>query len=174
MLEMIIHITLIQQTSMSSMFVNNGASIMFLSTKLSDSISNLCFVISSILFQCLSFIALSAMRSNTGHTALKSSIFFVKSLNACHSFNAFGSLRHLFWNSNNSLLIFSISTYSNIQTIMYCKYLAWVTIDWLIDQQVIVNVVFVYCQLCISIILSLYTSNHKMSKYPSTLSMTLL
>ncbi len=45
--------------------------------------------------QCLSFIALLAINSRRGHVSLKSSIFFFKSLNACHSFRPLGSLRHL-------------------------------------------------------------------------------
>ena len=61
--------------------------------------------------QCLSFIALLAINSRSGQVSLKSSIFFFRSLKACHSFKPLGSLRHRFWNSTKSVLIFSVSTY---------------------------------------------------------------
>ena len=80
---------------MSSLFSSSGASIIFLSKKFSDSTSNLCPVTFANLSQCRSFMALLAISSRRGQHSLKSSIFFFNSLNACHSFKAFGSFRHL-------------------------------------------------------------------------------
>ena len=80
---------------MSSLFSSNGASMIFLSKKFSDSTSNLCRVTLAILSQWRSFIALLAINSRSGQHSLKSSIFFFSSLNACHSLRALGSLRHL-------------------------------------------------------------------------------
>ena len=82
-------------TSMSSLYLSKGASIMFLSWKVSDSKSNECPVVLEMRSQCLSFIALLAMSSRSGQVSLKSSIFFFRSLKACQSFSALGSLRHL-------------------------------------------------------------------------------
>lgn len=82
-------------TSMSSLNFNIGASMIFLSWNDSDSMLNVCLVSSSILFQCLSSIALLDIISSKGQLSLKSSIFFLSSMNAGHSFSALGSLRHL-------------------------------------------------------------------------------
>ena len=84
-------------TSMSSLFANSGASMIFLSRKFSDSTSNWCPVTVAILSQWRSFIALLAINSRRGQHSLKSSIFFFSSLNACHSLRALGSLRHLIY-----------------------------------------------------------------------------
>lgn len=82
-------------TSMSSLNFRIGASMMFLSWKDSDSTSKVWLVTSSILFQCLSNMALFDIISSNGQLSLKSSIFFFNSLKACHSLRALGSLRHL-------------------------------------------------------------------------------
>lgn len=88
-------------------FLNHDVTLLLLSKQHTNELT------SSILCQCLSFIALLAIISRRGQVSLKSSIFFFKSLNALYSFTALGSLRHLFWKSRISLLIFSMSTYRN-------------------------------------------------------------
>lgn len=82
-------------TSMSSLFLRSGASIIFLRQKESDSTSNGVPVNSAIRSQCLSFIALLVIISSRGHDSLKSSILFFRSKKACQSLSPFGSLRHL-------------------------------------------------------------------------------
>lgn len=82
-------------TSMSSLFLRSGASMIFLRQKESDSTSNGVPVSSEIRSQCLCFIALLVIISRRGHDSLKSSILFFRSKNACQSLSPFGSLRHL-------------------------------------------------------------------------------
>ena len=82
-------------TSMSSEFWSHGTCMRFFSKKLSESTSNLWLVICSICSQWRGCIDLFAISSSRGHVALKSSIVFRRSLYACHSFSARGSLRHL-------------------------------------------------------------------------------
>ena len=86
---------LMQMSSMSSLCSRRGASMMLRREKVSDSTSNVCFVAVAILSQWRSFMDLLAISSRRGQHSLKSSIFCFKSLNACHSFKPFGSLRHL-------------------------------------------------------------------------------
>lgn len=85
-------------TSISSLYLNSGASIIFLSLNVSLSTSNLCSVRSVIFFQCRGIIALLDMLSSNGQHSLKSSMVFFRSRKDCHSFTARGSLRHLQWN----------------------------------------------------------------------------
>lgn len=80
---------------MSSLCLRSGASMIFRRQKESDSTSNGCPVVSEIRFQCLSFIALLVIISNSGQDSLKSSILFLRSKNACQSLSPLGSLRHL-------------------------------------------------------------------------------
>ena len=80
---------------MSSLYFSNGASMIFLSENVSDSMSNVCPVSAAILSQCLCFMALFAINSSNGQLSLKSSIVFFKSWKACQSFKARGSLRQL-------------------------------------------------------------------------------
>jgi len=68
---------------------------MFFNRNASLSTSNVCLVISPIFFQCLAFIALCAIISNSGQLSLKSSICCLRSWYACQSFKPFGSFRHL-------------------------------------------------------------------------------
>lgn len=82
-------------TSISSLCFNKGASMMFLRENVSDSISKVWPVRAAILSQCRAFIALLAINSNKGQLSLKSSIVFLRSKNACQSFKARGSFRHL-------------------------------------------------------------------------------
>ena len=82
-------------TSISSLFCSSGASMMFLRQNPSFSTSNTCPVVSAIRCQWRVFIALLVISSNSGQVSLKSSIVFLRALNAGHSFNARGSLRHL-------------------------------------------------------------------------------
>ena len=90
---------LMQMSSMSSLCSRRGASMMLRREKVSDSTSNVCFVTLAILSQWRSFMDRLAISSRRGQHSLKSSIFCFKSLNACHSFKPFGSLRHL-WMGN--------------------------------------------------------------------------
>ena len=82
-------------TSMSSLYLSRGAFMISRRVKFSESKSKVCPVNLAILSQCLSFMALFAINSRRGQDSLKSSIFFFNSKKACHSFNPFGSLRHL-------------------------------------------------------------------------------
>lgn len=82
-------------TSISSLFLRSGASIIFLRQKESDSTSNGVPVNSEIRSQCLCFIDLLVIISSRGHDSLKSSILFFRSKKACQSLSPFGSLRHL-------------------------------------------------------------------------------
>lgn len=84
-----------EQTSMSSLCLSSGASMILRSWKFSFSTSNVCPVKFAILSQCRSFMALLAISSNKGQHSLKSSIVFFSSRKASHSFKALGSLRHL-------------------------------------------------------------------------------
>ena len=86
---------LIQMSSISSLCSRRGASMMLRRENVSDSTSNVCCVIVAILSQWRSFMDRLAISSRRGQHSLKSSIFCFKSLNACHSFKPFGSLRHL-------------------------------------------------------------------------------
>lgn len=85
----------LHNTSISSLYLNSGASIMFLSLNVSLSTSKLCSVRSVICFQCRGIIALLDIRSSNGQHSLKSSMVFFRSKKACHSFTPRGSLRHL-------------------------------------------------------------------------------
>lgn len=82
-------------TSMSSLFGNKGALISCLSWKVSDSTSNVTAVMVEILSQWRCFMALWAIISRRGQHSLKSSIVFLRSRKACHSFKAFGNFRIL-------------------------------------------------------------------------------
>lgn len=84
-----------QHTSMSSLYVNKGASMMFSSVNVLDSTSKWCPVTCAIWSQCLRFIDLFAIISRRGHESLKSSMVFFRSRKACQSFSALGSFRHL-------------------------------------------------------------------------------
>lgn len=88
------HMTL-ALTSMSSLFGRRGAIMMFFNKNPSESTSNVCPVICARRSQWRAIIALLDIISNRGQHSLKSSIFFLRSRNACHSFRAFGNLRHL-------------------------------------------------------------------------------
>lgn len=96
-------------TSMSSLFLRSGASIIFLRQKESDSTSNGVPVNSEIRSQCLCFIALLVIISSRGHDSLKSSILFFKSKKACQSLSPFGSLRHLSGKKRKKLFHLHIS-----------------------------------------------------------------
>lgn len=85
----------LHNTSISSLYLNSGASIIFLSLNVSLSTSNLCSVRSIICFQCRGIIALLDMCSSNGQHSLKSSMVFFRSRKGCHSFTARGSLWHL-------------------------------------------------------------------------------
>ena len=67
----------------------------FLRENVSDSMSKVCPVRAAIRSQCLCFMALLAMSSSRGQLSLKSSMVFFKSMKACQSFKARGSLRQL-------------------------------------------------------------------------------
>ena len=67
------------ETSISSLFGKIGASMRFLSRKLSDSTSNVCPVIPDSRSQCLRCSALLAIISKSGQVSLKSSIVLRKS-----------------------------------------------------------------------------------------------
>ena len=82
-------------TSISSLFGNKGALISCLSWKVSDSTSNVTEVMVEILSQWRCFMALWAIISRRGQHSLKSSIVFLRSRKACHSFKAFGNFRIL-------------------------------------------------------------------------------
>ena len=82
-------------TSISSLYWSSGAFMISLNMKFSESRSKVWPVSVAILSQCLSFIALLAINSSKGQDSVKSSIFFFKSIKACQSFKALGSLRHL-------------------------------------------------------------------------------
>ena len=84
-----------QMSSMSSLCGSRGASMMLRSWKLSRCTSNVWPVSWAMRSQWRSFMERLAISSNSGQVSLKSSIFFLRSLNACHSFKPFGSLRHL-------------------------------------------------------------------------------
>lgn len=117
--------TLVHCTSMSSLFLRSGASIIFLRQKESDSTSNGVPVNSEIRSQCLCFIALLVIISSRGHDSLKSSILFFRSKNACQSLSPFGSLRHLSGKKRKKKNLFhlhislkkSLFIYSNYQRI---------------------------------------------------------
>ena len=85
----------LHNTSISSLYLNSGASIIFLSLNVSLSTSKLCSVRSIILFQCRGIIALLNIRSSNGQHSLKFSMVFFRSKKACHSFTPRGSLQHL-------------------------------------------------------------------------------
>ena len=89
---------LTEPTSISSLYFNNGASIRFLNWNVSDSISRGCLVTVDMRSQCRGFIALLDIISRSGQLSLKSSMVFFKSINACQSLSAFGSLRILKFN----------------------------------------------------------------------------
>lgn len=82
-------------TSISSLYFRRGASMIFLNLKVSLPTSRLCPVTAAILCQCLSIMALLAMDSSSGQHSLNSSMIFFRSRNACQSFRARGSFRHL-------------------------------------------------------------------------------
>ena len=75
----------IQMSSMSSLWGSNGASMMSLRENPGLSNSNLNLVRFSILVQCLNFIALLDINSRIGQMSLKSSMIFLRSWNAGHS-----------------------------------------------------------------------------------------
>ena len=81
--------------SMSSLNCSSGASIRFLSRKLSASTSSVCPVSCAMRSQWRACIALCDIISSSGHVSLKSSIVLRSSSYACHSLSAFGSFRHL-------------------------------------------------------------------------------
>lgn len=85
----------VTDTSISSLFGKRGAIIMFFSKNPSESTSNVCPVIWARRSQWRFIMALLDIISSSGQHSLKSSIFFFRSRNACHSFKALGSLRHL-------------------------------------------------------------------------------
>lgn len=80
---------------MSSLFGNSGALINCLNWNVSDSTSSVTEVMEEILSQCRCFMALWAIISRSGQHSLKSSIVFLRSRKACHSFKALGSFRIL-------------------------------------------------------------------------------
>lgn len=98
----------LHNTSISSLYLNSGASIIFLSLNVSLSTSKLCSVRSIIRFQCRGIIALLDIRSSNGQHSLKSSMVFFRSKKACHSFTPRGSLRHLYKNNASFFKQFQI------------------------------------------------------------------
>lgn len=85
-------------TSISSLYLSRGASIMLRSLKASDSTSKVWPVSSVIRFQWRVIMARSAISSRSGQHSLNSSMVLFRSRKACHSFRARGSLRHLYTN----------------------------------------------------------------------------
>lgn len=88
---------------MSSLYFSRGAFMMSRRVKFSESKSNVWPVNLAMRSQWRSFIALLDISSNKGQDSLKSSIFCFRSRNACHSFKAFGSRRHLCKKINKNL-----------------------------------------------------------------------
>lgn len=85
----------LHNTSISSLYLNSGASIIFLSLNVPLSMSKSCSVRSVICFQWRGIIALFDIRSSNGQHSLKSSMVFLRSEKACHSLTPRGSLQHL-------------------------------------------------------------------------------
>lgn len=107
----------LHNTSISSLYLNSGASIMFLSLNVSLSTSKLCSVRSVICFQCRGIIALLDIRSSNGQHSLKSSMVFFRSKKACHSFTPRGSLRHLCRNNASFFKQFQIFFVTHLTTV---------------------------------------------------------
>lgn len=84
-----------QHTSISSLYFNRGASMIFFSVKVLDSTSNGCPVRSVIRSQCLFITDLFTINSSRGHDSMKSSIVFFRSWKACQLLSPLGSFRHL-------------------------------------------------------------------------------
>ena len=103
-------------TSMSSLFGNKGALISCLSWNVSDSTSSVTPVMVEILSQWRCFIALWAIISRSGQHSLKSSIVFLRSKKACHSFRAFGSLRILKQNQRRV----ELRNNNNVNCLLWC------------------------------------------------------
>ena len=103
-------------TSMSSLFGNKGALISCLSWNVSDSTSSVTPVMVEILSQWRCFMALWAIISRSGQHSLKSSIVFLRSKKACHSFRAFGSLRILKQNQGRV----ELRNNNNVNCLLWC------------------------------------------------------
>ena len=99
----------------------------FRSENVSDSISKVCPVSAAILSQCLAFMALLAISSSRGQLSLKSSMVFLRSKNACQSFRARGSLRHL--GEKNANIDSCMHTCINIS--YYLTHAQWVPISFM-------------------------------------------